>query len=388
MSYLNIFLLLTALLYFVGLIIFFIGLYFPNRNRQNKLYKVSVIIAARNEENTIGHLLADLTEQTYSKEHYEVIVVNDHSEDETAKVIQAYVDQYANIQLMNISTVEKGLTAKKNAIHQGIQRSQGEIILSVDADCRIQPPWIETMVSYFIPDVGMVVGFSQLGQRGDKRSLFQKLQALDFLSLLSASQGSLNIGIPLAATGQNLAYRRKVFEEIGGFSRIGHRISGDDVLLLQLIHKHTHWKIRFAHSEKCYNYSLPESTLREFFLQRIRWASNGSYQFRLNKGFFAYVINTFLMNLFILIAFPMGLITSNSLSIPFIALGLKSLAELCITLKGMQVYRRFDLLTVFPIWFFLQIPYVVFVGIIGSMGQFSWKNRNHKSYWGKSIETD
>jgi len=375
---LDYFLVITTSIYFITLFIFFIGLFFPNKKRQTKLYNVSVVIAARNEEKNISNILSDLINQTYPSEIFEVIVVDDHSTDRTAEIVSQIAADYSNIKIIKAQKDNTGrLVAKKNAIYQGIKNSSGEIILSTDADCRIQAGWIETMVSYFMEDVGMVVGFSQLGKKGEKRSLFEQLQAIDFLTLLSAAQGALNVHYPLASTGQNLAYRKEAFEQVGGFKEIGHRISGDDVLLLQLIYKKTNWKIRFAPSPKSFNYSLPEKTLRKFSNQRKRWASNGSYQFKLNKGFFLIVINTFLINLLLLIYLPVFLILSKNPAVALSCLFFKFLIEFLIILKGVQVYNRKDLIKYFPVWTALQIPYVVIVGLLGNIGKFVWKGREN-----------
>lgn len=372
-------------LYITGLLIFLSGLYFPNRKRQSEHLKVSVVIAARNEETSIGHLLSDLKKQTYPQACFEVIVADDHSTDRTAELVRDLVQSDPRFHLMRVNTTEKGLTAKKNAIHQALQKSRGEIILSVDADCRVKSTWIETMVSYFTPETGMVVGFSQLGRRGEKRSIFEKIQALDFLMLCAAAQGSLNLGIPLAATGQNLGYRRKAFEEIGGFSKVGHRISGDDVLLLQLISRHSKWKIRFAPDKRGYNSSNPEQTLHRFLHQRTRWASNGSYQARLNPGFFLYVLNTYITNLTSLTILPVSLLTDQPVVLPAIGLTLKWVAEFLLAMRGARVYHRTDLLAIFPLWAILQIPYVVYIGAAGTLGQFTWKNRKHRAAGRQSV---
>lgn len=379
----QIILIVATSIYSIGLLCFFIGLFFPNRVRQDKRYSVSVVIAIRNEEENIGFLLSDLVNQTYPNDSFEVIVVNDHSEDGTVQVVEEFVQKASNIRLIHAIETEKGLTPKKNALYQGIKRSSGEIILTTDGDCRVLSTWVETMVSYFRPDVGMVVGFSELGRLGEKRPIFQQLQAADFLSLMAAAQGALNLGWPLAASGQNLAYRRSAFDEVGAFSRIGHRVSGDDVLLLQLIRKRTSWKIRFAASEQAYNVSRPEETLSDLLNQRKRWASNGSYQFILNKPFFLYVLATFFVNLSLLAAIPICCLTSAGFLIPLSCLILKFIVEGLIAVKGCHVYHRVDLLKIFPIWFVLQIPYVVLVGAIGSLGGFAWKQRSHRNNRGR-----
>jgi cellulose synthase/poly-beta-1,6-N-acetylglucosamine synthase-like glycosyltransferase len=378
-SILQFVLIISTCLYCIGLLFFFIGLFFPNKKRYKNSCFVSVVIAVRNESENIGRLLKDLTNQTFPSTQYEIVVVNDHSEDDTAEIVQHFVDNYPNVRLLRTSDSSSDLTVKKKALQEGIESSLGEIILTTDGDCRVQPSWIETMVSYFSPEVGMVVGFSQLDQPGGNASLFQKLQSLDFLSLMSGAQGALNLGRPLAASGQNFAYRRQAFDAVGGFSRIGHRISGDDVLLLQLVHKQTRWKIRFAPSSDCFNASPPEQSLKAFLNQRKRWASNGSYQAVLNKPFFLYVLTTFITNFTLLFSIILGFLYPEVRTATALCLLCKGLAEGLLLFKGCHLYRRFDLFPIFPFWFVLQVPYVVFVGILGSLGSFTWKERIHVS---------
>jgi cellulose synthase/poly-beta-1,6-N-acetylglucosamine synthase-like glycosyltransferase len=231
------------------------------------------------------------------------------------------------------------------------------------------------MVSYFTDDVGMVVGFSQLGNKGKAYSLFEKLQALDFLSLMAAAQGSLNLNCPLAASGQNIGYRRSAFDAVGGFEKIKHRISGDDVLLLQLIRKYTDWKISFAPSPAAFNWAEPEKTLKSFLNQRKRWASNGTYQIKLNSGFFFFIVSVFLMNLIVIFGTAFYIFIYHSITIPILSLLVKFFIELLITLKGALIYQRADLLKYFPIWAIVQMPYVIFTGLMGSLGRFIWKDR-------------
>ncbi len=376
-SVLNIILVSITSIYCLGLLLFFIGLFFPNKERPGSDTFVSIVIAVKDEEENIAQLLSDLVHQSYPHDKFEVIVVNDRSEDGTVGIVQHFCEEQENFRLLLVSSEEKELTAKKNAMSHGIKHSRGEIILTTDGDCRVLPTWVEAMVTYFGSDVGMVVGFSQLGLAGEKRSLFQRLQAIDFLSLMAGAQGALNLRWPLAASGQNLAYRREVFEEVDGFSSIGHRVSGDDVLLLQLVHKKTHWKICFASSSDGYNVSSPEKTLNGFLNQRIRWGSNGAYQIRLNKIFFLYVLITFLVNLGLLVLFPVSLVLTRTVGILGLCFMMKCFAEGLVIIHGCRVYQRFDLLGFFPLWFLLQIPYVVLVGILGSVGSFHWKKRSH-----------
>jgi cellulose synthase/poly-beta-1,6-N-acetylglucosamine synthase-like glycosyltransferase len=369
---------LITVTYFLILLSFFIGLFFPNKQQSTKKYRVSVVVAARNEEQNIRTLLSELLQQTYPSSKYEIILVNDESEDGTGEIIDEFVNKYDNVKHIHaISDRETGLTAKKNALNQGIRQSTGELILSTDADCHVKPTWIETMVSYFTDDVGMVIGFSQLGDKQYPYSFFERVQAVDFLSLMAAAQGSSNLNFPLAVSGQNIAYRKAAFEAVGGFEKIKHRISGDDVLLLQLMRKYTNWKIRFAPSERAFNWTQPEKTIKSFLNQRKRWASNGSYQTRLNKIFFFFIVSVFITNLILLFGTPVYYLLYDTIKIPFICLLAKIIVEFSIILKGSLVYQRKDLVKYFPIWAVLQIPYVIFTGLMGSLGCFIWKDRKY-----------
>ncbi|MBN1352818.1 glycosyltransferase [candidate division KSB1 bacterium] len=339
---------------------------------------ISVIIAARNEEQNIGNCLQDLSQQTYPADRFEIIVVDDHSTDATPKLLQDYSKEIPNLRILKATPLNGKLTPKKNAINCGIQQSVGDIIFTTDADCRIKPTWIESILGYFTEEVGMVVGFSQFIGRDGKFSFIEKLQALDFISLMASAEGSSNLGFPLAASGQNLAYRRKAFDEVGGFEFIGHRVSGDDVLLLQLIRRLTKWKIRFADSSKSFNATYAKTSISEILNQRRRWASNAPFQIKLNKLFYLLLVNVFLVNIGLLFGIPLAVFGSISWRLILLGLCGKVVVELIIAIKACFKFHRIELLKIFPAWFILQIPYVFLAGIMGSFGSFTWKDRKHE----------
>jgi cellulose synthase/poly-beta-1,6-N-acetylglucosamine synthase-like glycosyltransferase len=233
------------------------------------------------------------------------------------------------------------------------------------------------MVSYFNSETGMVIGFSQLGARGSGQPAFQQLQAFDFVNLMGAAAGAANLGFPLSATGQNLAYRRAAFDAVGGFHQVAHRISGDDVLLLQLIRNHTPWKIRFANDAAAYAISEPETTFRGFFNQRLRWASNGPYQVLLNIPFFLYLLAAFGSNvglLFTLFGWLGGVVPVAHFGAYLL---IKFILEFIVAYRAAHGFSRMDLLGYFPLWFCLQPFYVLLMGTLSLIGRFSWKGRRH-----------
>ncbi len=368
-------LVVLALLYVLGLLIFLLGLFLPRSGPSSRqLRTVSVIIAARNEEDNIGAVLQDLVHQTYPKELLEVIVVNDGSSDGTAAVVERFAQEYDFVRLLHAEDGPSWMAPKKFALETGVRAARGELILVTDADCRVPSTWVETMVGYFDDETGMVVGFSQIGRRGQRYPLLEGLQALDFLSLMGAAAGSCQVGFPLAGSGQNLAYRKEAFLQVGGYSQVGHRVSGDDVLLLQLVRRQTGWRIRFAFDRRSRVSTRAERSLGALLNQRRRWASNGVYQYFLNRPFFVYAVVTFLLNAGLLLGFLLGLVFGGVGFVGRVFL-VKAIAELCLVLRSSQLFDRGDLLRFFPLWVFLQVPYVVVVGLGGTFGNFTWKGR-------------
>jgi cellulose synthase/poly-beta-1,6-N-acetylglucosamine synthase-like glycosyltransferase len=369
---------LTAL-YGVMILIFIIGMAKKQKKATARPVAVSVIIAARNEEQNIGRILADLAQQTYDPKLYEVIIADDHSTDGTARVVSEWAARHPFIKLLAIGAIPERFSPKKFAIQQAVESAKGDIILATDADCRVGPEWAAAMASRFEKNVGFVIGFSQFGAKGDKQNLIERLQAFDFVTLMGVACGSTNLGIPLAASGQNMGYRKSLFDQVGGYRKIAHRISGDDVLLLQLIVRHTRSRVVFAADPRAHAVSAPQPTLHTLINQRKRWASNGAYQLVLNPYFFMYLVLVLLFNAALLIGTPLALFSGKGLATIAWCAAARALIEGLISLRSAVLFKRSDLLKYFPLWFFCQIPYIVSVGLWGTFGRFSWKERIHSA---------
>ncbi len=372
-----VYIILTAI-YALTLAYFLVGMFFPEK-RKNNTEGVSVIIAARNEEMNIGHVLTDMVNQNYPENLYEIIIADDESTDKTAEIVQEFMKKHKNIKLVRIRSVPPGFSPKKYALQQAVSKAQHDIILSTDADCRMGPHWIGCMVSYFKPDVGFVAGFSQFGTPQTKQNLLENLQAFDFVQLMGANAATFNLGHPLAASGQNLGYRKTAYENIGGYRKISHRISGDDILFLQLIRKYTKYKLAFASDPRAFAVSKPHKKMSGLLNQRKRWASNGSYQIKLNIFFFLYLVLVFCYNLLSIVLLPPALVLGHPASTIISCLLAKAIFEFLVAIKSTVYFHRTDLLPFFPLWFILQMPYVVITGLLGSLGTFRWKDRKHSA---------
>jgi len=340
----------------------------PGRNAHQ--YTVSVIVAARNEERTIGNCLEALLRQTYTVDHCEFVIVDDRSSDGTAAIVDHYCQRFRHVKLVRIQSVPTGIAPKKNALHQGISASQGEIILTTDADCVPAPGWISAMVSYFEPRVGLVAGFSPLEQEND-RSLFTRLMTLDSLSLAAVAAGSFGMGRPLTCSGRNLGYRRETFLAVGGFKEFQHFVSGDDDLLLHRIRQHSDWDMRYAAIPEAIVRSQAPTNFRQFANQRIRHASKGRFY---SPSMVLGLMGVYLLN-FNLLSLLLLSLTFNKYLLYWVALMImKSLPEFLLITRFARFVQYTKLLRVFPWAMMAHVPYVVIFGLLGQLGKFQWKD--------------
>ena len=364
-------LLLSTVLYALVALCFFFGLFrLNNQPRTDETPFISIVIAARNEADYIGLCLKSLKKQTYPSDRFEILVVDDDSIDSTSQIVAS--TRLDNLHLLSVDNSFPEMVAKKRPMSVGIHRARGEWILTTDADCTVPPAWVASMASYMAADTGVVIGFSQL----TSRSFFDRLQAYDFLTLMAAAAGAVGVGRPLAASGQNFAYRKCIFEKVGGFRDIAHRPSGDDVLLLQLLRQAWDGRIAFAADPGTYATTHRPETPLSLWQQRKRWASNAAYQLRLNPVFFSYIAVVFLTNALIPTAFLISII-DGTYTLPLICWGAKILVDLLVAGKGVYTFKRADLLIMFPLWEILQIPYTILIGLAGTLRGFTWKGRDH-----------
>jgi cellulose synthase/poly-beta-1,6-N-acetylglucosamine synthase-like glycosyltransferase len=258
------------------------------------------------------------------------------------------------------------MAPKKWALNQGINDSNGEIIMTTDADCIPGPEWISSIISYFTENVGFVAGYSPLN-RYEKTSFLKHLLALDALALASVAAGSFGMLNPLTCSGRNLAYRKSVYHEVGGFFSFGHLVSGDDDMLMHTIKHNTDWKFRYAYTPKATVSAYPANSLKDFYHQRIRHASKGKYY---NKHFRAGLIALYLLNLILLFS----LLFIRLWPLFIFVLCVKSFSEFLLIRKMAAKFDQKHLLRFFPIALLIHFIYVVIFGFLGFIGHFQWKS--------------
>ena len=339
---------------------------------------VSIVVAVRDEARNIESLLDDLLGQTYPREAYEIIIVDDGSGDGTADRVRLKMGDGTALKLLETKSIRGETGSKKMALTLGIEAARGEFILSTDGDCRLKKTWVRGLVSCFEEDTGLVIGFSQIGERGQARGLQAGWEALDFLGLMGCAFGSVGRNHPISASGQNLAYRKAAFAEVGGYERVKHRASGDDVLLLQLLRRLTRWRIVAAPVEVTATVHPFSPSWGALFNQRVRWASNAPYLINKDPLFFVYMASAFTMDVMLVLSPLLVLAETMSLLFASVCWVGKIVAESLVMWRSGVFFGRLDLLRFFPFWTLTHPLAVVLLGIGGCWGRFDWKGKKHR----------
>ncbi|RKY05297.1 hypothetical protein DRP77_01370 [Candidatus Poribacteria bacterium] len=346
---------------------------------------VSVVVAARNEEENLPSCLESLLNQTYPPDLYEIIVVDDRSTDSTFSIIEGYARRSGGRVIPLRNDDPGGLTGKQRALDKAIKHGRGEIILTTDADCVVPPGWIGRMVQPFAEEeVGVVAGFSviddsplYLSKFGRWRRLFIRMQSFELLTLFSAFAGCLGLGFAAACTGNSLAYRRRVYEEIGGFEAIGFTVAEDN-MLIQRVNRETRWRIVPCLSPRAIVTTRPKESLRDLLAQRVRWASNSLEN---RPSVLAFMVVVYGLNLLIYPALFLSLLRLIPIWIGPLALLMKLGPEYLLVSKGLEIFNRGELIKYFLPIQPLHTLYILICGLAGLPGRVGWKGRRCRARW-------
>lgn len=250
---------------------------------------ISIVIACRNEEKTIGNLLDRLLVQHYPVDKLEIIIVNDHSTDNTVNVVSDKIRTSA----YRCTVVHNSGTGKKAAITEGVKLAQGDIILTTDADCSPDTHWAAAVNRSFYNDT-IKMTFGPVKIKSDD-SVFDNMQAIEFASLIGSGAATAGFGFPTMCNGANLAFRKDVFVALDGYSGNEHIASGDDEFLMRKIETSYPGAIRFNPDRESIVATTPQPTLHDFLQQRIRWASKWKQHDGTNSKLLA--VSVFLVHL-------------------------------------------------------------------------------------------
>jgi len=335
--------------------------------------RVTVVVPVRNEEKNILNLLGNLRDQQYNKDLFEVIVVDDHSTDNTLKLINGF--SMSNLRVIALkddpALADASRTNKKIGIEKAVHAANGTLIMTTDADCHPGSNWIKTTVAYYeehnpVMIAGMVSYFHDT-------SFLGKFQTLDFLSLVGIAAASIQNGFYNLCNGANLAYTKAAFLEVDGFRQIDHIPSGDDMMLMHKMAKKFGDKIAYLKNKDSIVYTSTEKDFVTFWNQRVRWTSKSThYEDKRITGILAFV---YLVNLLIVLNLAIGIFYPPMLKLAMWMF----LAKLCIdtlfTYAVTKFFRRENLLWLFLPMQAVHVLYIILIAPAGVFGKYNWKGR-------------
>nr|WP_256471444.1 glycosyltransferase [Solitalea agri] len=368
----DILLILFGFLYFLIIGSFIIGwkkIRKPLADQTPHSTRVTVIVPARNEEKMIGHCVRDIAAQNYPNDLLEIIVIDDHSTDRTAEVVQSI--NYSNLKLIKLQANPALNSYKKKAIADAISVASGDLIITTDGDCRMGRNWIRSIVNEYESTGNKML--SAPVAYFEESSFLEELQGLEFMGLISLGAASIANKIAGSCNGANLAYEKKAFMEVGGFSGIDQIASGDDELLLHKMLSTYEDKVSFLKSEEAIVYTHAKPTLKEFIAQRKRWASKSTkYQ---NKNMVWMGLSVFGFYVMMLISLLMAFFNTHFVYVFIAAYLFKCIMDFFWVIPVAHFMNKVKLMKFMPVLVFVHLFYLVYIGVAGQSKQYEWKGR-------------
>jgi cellulose synthase/poly-beta-1,6-N-acetylglucosamine synthase-like glycosyltransferase len=363
--------LITGGLYFLLIFKFYFGWKktseFVSDKPECQGIRTSVIIAFRNEKENLSQLVEDLKSQVISKDLFEVVFIDDNSEDGSNEVLRELIRDLPEFIL--IKNHGKG---KKQAIEAGIEISSGDFIVTTDADCRPDEQWLSGLVSYYKRKNPQMILGPVFPIKG--KGFFSKIVSLEFFSLIASAAGSSGAGHPVLCNGANLAYPKNILKNFNDpFNR--NLASGDDVFLLQNLKKLKTAEIHFLKSRKAIIHTRMPETFIEFWQQRVRWASKSkAYS---DPDMIITGLLVLGMNFFIVFSLLSGFYRFEWFFLYFLLMLVKSVPDLVLLKSVLTFYKRKDLLNFFVPLQFVYPFYVIMTGFSGLISRkYIWKGKH------------
>lgn len=338
----------------------------PTQKAKSNFISFSILIPMRNEAENILNIVKAIDRQNYPKEHFEIIIIDDASEDNSITLL-------SGINVKNLRVFSNHGQGKKAAIASGLNHAKNEFIIQTDADCTVGTEWLSSINDYLSEhDVKILTAPVLIKASG---TFFSKIQSLDFMALMMSTGGTIGLNKPIMGNAANLIYPKTLSIEINDLEN--RTASGDDVFLIhQVKKKYGKSSIHFLKSKDATVYTLASKSLSSFFQQRLRWASKAKYykdKDTIYVGLLVLFVNVLLLFLLILGFFSKAF---QSLVIElFIS---KMLIDFFLLLPILNFYKQVSLIIYIPLMSMLYPFYISFVGLMSPFFSYEWKNRKYR----------
>ena len=337
------------------------------------LTRFTIIVPFRNEEENLPDLIKSLENLSYSKNHFEVIFVNDDSTDNSVELSLRLLS-CSQLDFQIISNNRVSNSPKKDAITTAVNKAKYHWMVTIDADCEVPKTWLEASNSFINSyDVAMIVAPVTFKSSD---SFFNQFQTLDILSLQAATIGGFGLGLPFLCNGANFMYRKDLFLELNGFDDNNDIASGDDIFLLEKAVKKYPKLVKYLKSNKAIVHSKAETSLSALIQQRIRWAAKAS-TYKNTFGKFVGIL-VLLMNALIVVTLFLSVFGLFNWLYFVGVLILKLSIDYLLLSKSAKFFNQASLLNSYFFSGLLYPFFSVFVAFKAMFSKYKWKGRSFK----------
>jgi cellulose synthase/poly-beta-1,6-N-acetylglucosamine synthase-like glycosyltransferase len=332
----------------------------------------TVIIPARNEAANIKACVDSILVQDYPTDAFEIIVIDDFSEDDTAFIVQALSQQFSQVRLLQLKDhCKEGVTLayKKKAIEIAVSVAKGDWILTTDADCIVPKKWLLLYNAYIQQHQPCFVAAPVMFIKTS--GVLNQFQVLDFLALQGITAAAVGAGKHSMSNGANLGFEKTAFIAVGGYQGVDHIASGDDMFLMHKMKQTLHKPVGYLFHPDAIVLTAAMDTWKGFIMQRIRWASKARYYD--DRSITMVLTLVYLFNLSFVCLALMG-----SWSSLIIALGFKTFFELYFLDPVARFFKLQPELRYFVFYQPIHIVYNIAAGLFGQLKTYSWKGRKVK----------
>jgi len=344
------------------------------------VYKFSIIIPFRNEAENLPALLYSLSHLKYPRSYFEIILVNDDSEDNSLLACFNFKQSHPDLIFSIINNKRKTNSPKKDAITTAIEASRFDYILTTDADCIVPMKWLEAYNESILATKANLIAGPVIFLNGpsNKEKFLNYLiafQDLDFMSLQAASIGAFGLNKPFMCNAANMCYKKEAFLNVEGYLGNSNISGGDDVFLLQKFTE-LNYPVSYLKSEDAIVETKPQPSLKFLLSQRIRWAAKSTAY----KSNFAKLVGVivFMMNLGIIVTFILVLSEVIHYEILLFSFAVKFTTDLYLLYISAGLFRK-KLILIHYLWSSILYPiFSTTVAISSLFSGFQWKGRSFK----------
>lgn len=336
----------------------------------------SIIIPFRNEQLHLPGLFDSLKHLKYPKNKFEILLINDSSEDDSEKLVQEFRKMHPELSIELLQNQRESISAKKDAIKVGIDKSRYEYIVTTDADCKVPENWLQGFDNYIESQNSDLIAASViLDEVHQEDPLFRRFDLIDFMSLQATTIGAFGFGKPFICNAANLCFKKEAFQEVGGYRQSINFAGGDDVFLLQQFEEHKR-KIDFVRSTNMTVTTAAQKDLRSFIQQRLRWAAK-SAGYKDSFARFA-ALTVFLMNAAIIIGLVLCLFNPSYLQWLMIVFLIKFNLDFMLIYKAAVFFDRKASMRSFA-WSSIAYPlFASGIALTSLFVGFKWKGRDYR----------